>query len=106
MNISGITTLANSFQAAPPVLQLNGGGAAAAASSSASFGATMRNAIESLDQLQIGAEHAIARTVAGDAPDLHRTMAALQTAELSFQFALQVRNKMIDAYQEIMRMQV
>jgi flagellar hook-basal body complex protein FliE len=78
----------------------------AAAADGASFGATIRGAVESINQQQVGAEQEIARTVAGDSPDLHRTIAALQTADLSFQLGLQVRNKVIGAYEEIMRMQV
>ncbi len=39
-------------------------------------------------------------------PDLHKTIIALQTADLKFQLGLQVRNKLIGAYEEIMRMQV
>jgi flagellar hook-basal body complex protein FliE len=66
----------------------------------------VRNAVESLDKSQKASEQEIARAVAGESPDLHRTIIALQTADLGFQFALQVRNKVISAYEEIMRMQV
>jgi len=74
--------------------------------SSGSFGSVVRNAVESLDKSQKASEQEIARAVAGESPDLHRTIIALQTADLGFQFALQVRNKVISAYEEIMRMQV
>jgi flagellar hook-basal body complex protein FliE len=66
----------------------------------------IRGAIERLDGQQKGAETEIAKAVTGESPDLHRTIASLQTAELSFQYALQVRNKFIGAYEEIMRMQI
>lgn len=72
----------------------------------ASFGDAVRNAIESVDRGQRQAETEIARAVAGESPDLHRTVVALQTADLNFQLALQVRNKVVGAYEEIMRMQV
>jgi flagellar hook-basal body complex protein FliE len=77
-----------------------------ASGSSGSFGSVVRNAVESLDKSQKASEQEIARAVAGESPDLHRTIIALQTADLGFQFALQVRNKVISAYEEIMRMQV
>ena len=83
-----------------------GGAEGAAAPSDSSFGSVVRNAVESLDRSQKGAETEIARSVAGESPDLHRTIVALQSADLSFQLALQVRNKFIGAYDEIMRMQV
>ncbi|MBD0327376.1 MAG: flagellar hook-basal body complex protein FliE [Pyrinomonadaceae bacterium] len=71
-----------------------------------SFGSMVKGAVESLDGAQKTAEQEIARTVTGESPDLHKTIIALQTADLSFQFALQVRNKLVGAYEEIMRMQV
>lgn len=71
-----------------------------------SFGSVVREAVESLDRTQKGAEQEMARAVAGESPDLHQTIVALQSADLSFQFGLQVRNKLIGAYEEIMRMQV
>jgi flagellar hook-basal body complex protein FliE len=71
-----------------------------------SFGSVIRNAVERLEQGQRNSEQEMARAVAGEAPDLHRTVIALQTEELNLQLALQVRNKVIGAYEEIMRMQV
>ena len=79
---------------------------AAGTSSSTSFGSVVKDAVQSLDKSQKGAEQEMARAVTGESPDLHRTIIALQTADLSFQFALQVRNKVIGAYEEVMRMQV
>lgn len=78
----------------------------AGSSPDSGFGALVRGAIEQMEQGQRGAETEMARAVAGESPDLHRTVIALQTEELSFQLALQVRNKVIGAYEEIMRMQV
>jgi flagellar hook-basal body complex protein FliE len=79
---------------------------ASGTSSSTSFGSVVKDAVQSLDKSQKGAEQEMARAVTGESPDLHRTIIALQTADLGFQFALQVRNKVIGAYEEIMRMQV
>lgn len=104
MQINGITPLEQSVLSIGQDLDLRSG--SVAGSGSGSFGSTIQDLIESVDKQQTGAEFEIARTVAGDAPDLHRTIAALQAADLSFQFALQVRNKVIGAYEEIMRMQV
>jgi flagellar hook-basal body complex protein FliE len=42
----------------------------------------------------------------GESQDLHNTVIAMQKADLSFQMMMQVRNKIVQAYQEIMRMQV
>jgi|SRR6185295_10947106 len=70
------------------------------------FGSVVKNAVESLDKAQQSSAQEIAKAVTGESPDLHKTIIALQTADLGFQFALQVRNKVINAYEEIMRMQV
>ena len=42
----------------------------------------------------------------GESQDLHTTVIAMQKADLSFQMMMQVRNKIVQAYQEIMRMQM
>lgn len=70
------------------------------------FGSVIRDAVESIEQSQKGAEAEIAKAVSGESPDLHKTIIALQTADLKFQLGLQVRNKLIGAYDEIMRMPV
>lgn len=73
---------------------------------SSSFGDYVKTAVESLDRTQKHSEFEIGRAVNGETQDLHQTIAALQTADLSFQLALQVRNKFINAFEEVMRMQV
>jgi len=66
----------------------------------------VRNAVESLEDSQKVSEQEVAKAVSGETQDLHRTIIAMQTADLGFQFALQVRNKLVSAYEEIMRIQV
>lgn len=70
------------------------------------FGSLVREAVESIESTQKGAEQEISKAVTGESPDLHKTIIALQTADLKFQLGLQVRNKLINAYEEVMRMQV
>ncbi len=82
------------------------GGAGGSANADDVFGSIMKSAVESLEGNQKKADFEIARAVAGESPDLHNTVIALQSAELNFQLALQVRNKVVSAYEEIMRMQV
>lgn len=89
-----------------PQLSTEVGSAKATGGASGSFGSAVGDAINSLNQAQKSSEQEIARAVTGEQPDLHRTLIALQTADLSFQFSLAVRNKIIGAYEEIMRMQV
>jgi len=71
-----------------------------------SFGATIKNAISSVNELQVEADQLANRLAAGDAVEVHQAMIAMQKASTALQFTIQVRNKIIEAYQEIMRMQV
>jgi flagellar hook-basal body complex protein FliE len=84
----------------------SGASSVAGAGSSDSFGTVVKNAVDSIEKSQQSANQEIARAVTGESPDLHRTIIALQTADLSFQLGLQIRNKVVNAYEEIMRMQV
>ncbi|MEJ7617335.1 MAG: flagellar hook-basal body complex protein FliE [Pyrinomonadaceae bacterium] len=104
MNINGFGSLGSPAPLADTegaIAAGQGGGA-----SSASFGSTVLQAIKTLDKSQKTAEHEVVRAVTGQSTDLHQTIIALQSADLSFQLAMQVRNKVIGAYEEIMRMQV
>ncbi|NEX63024.1 flagellar hook-basal body complex protein FliE [Noviherbaspirillum sp. 17J57-3] len=53
-----------------------------------------------------GADHAVQMLATGEAPSLHDVMIRLEEARLSFQLLAQVRNRLLEAYQEVMRMQV
>lgn len=72
----------------------------------ASFGDMLKNAISTVNELQLQSDHEIQKLMTGETQDLHTTMIAVQKADLSFQMMMQVRNKIVQAYQEIMRMQV
>lgn len=91
-----ISSLDSSNGASNPKLENSGDG----------FGSIIKSAVDSLDGVQKSAEAEISRAVTGESTDLHRTIIELQSADLKFQFGLQVRNKLIGAYEEIMRMQV
>lgn len=71
-----------------------------------SFEEILRDSFNQLNQLQLGADKSIQDMVLGKTDDIHSVMIALQKAQVSLQFAVQVRNKLVEAYQEIMRMQV
>jgi flagellar hook-basal body complex protein FliE len=82
----------------------------AAASSSAGTGApgfadTLTRMVTSVEQSGGAANDAIGRMLDGSG-DVHEAMIALQHADLTLQMAVQVRNKLVGAYQEIMRMPV
>jgi flagellar hook-basal body complex protein FliE len=75
-------------------------------SEGASFGEILKDAISTTNQLQKQSDLEIRKLMAGESEDLHATLIAVQQADLSFQMMMQVRNKLVQAYQEITRMQV
>ena len=66
----------------------------------------MREVLESTNRLQEQADNEIQALAAGKNGDLHKTMIAMEEADVSFQLLMQIRNKIVAAYQEIMRMQI
>jgi flagellar hook-basal body complex protein FliE len=70
------------------------------------FGDLLKSAISTANELQKQSDVEIQKLMAGETQDLHTTLIAVQKADLSFQMMMQVRNKIVQAYQEIMRMQV
>lgn len=74
--------------------------------SGTSFGEVLKDAISTVNELQKNSNQEIQKLMTGESQDLHSTVIAMQKADLSFQMMMQVRNKIMQAYQEIMRMQV
>lgn len=70
------------------------------------FGAVLRNAIDEIHQLQQNADRAIENVQLESTQSVHEAMIALEKASISFKAMMQVRNRILEAYQEVMRMQV
>jgi len=71
------------------------------------FAQVLKNSIEQVNQTQQQADGMAANFAAGDGnANLHEVMIALQKANVSFQEMVQVRNKLVTAYQDVMNMQV
>jgi flagellar hook-basal body complex protein FliE len=71
-----------------------------------SFGALLEETINKANEVQLQADRAIKELAAGKNKNIHETMLMIEKADASFKLMMQVRNKVIDAYREIMRMQV
>jgi len=71
-----------------------------------SFGKVLKSKIEEINKLQLDADNAIAKVELSDSGSIHEAMIALEKADISFKTMLQVRNKILEAYQEVMRIQV
>ena len=79
--------------------------APSASGSTGGFAQALGNAIQKVDDIQMDAD-AQAEKVALGGGNLHEMSLALEKADVSMRLAMKVRNKLIDAYQEIMRMNV
>lgn len=62
--------------------------------------------VDKVNQSQQQADTAVQKMVTGEAKGLHEVMIAVEKSSISFQFLTQVRNKALEAYQEVMRMPV
>lgn len=87
--------------AAPPLIETrpepkSGGG----------FADLVKEGFEKLDHLQNEADDQVRKLISGEPVELHRVVLAGEEAGLAFELLTSVRNKLVDAYQEVMRMQV
>lgn len=71
-----------------------------------SFGNILARSLKDVNQLKLEADEAVENLAAGKQKDIHATMIALEKADVAFQLLMQVRNKIIAAYETVMRMQV
>lgn len=70
------------------------------------FSKVLENAISNVNENEINAENAVNNFVSGKETSLHNTLIALEKADVSFKLMMQVRNKLMEAYSEIMRTSV
>ena len=70
------------------------------------FSELLADSIAEVNQLQQDADKAIQRLATGKSKNIHETMLAVEKAEIAFKTMNQIRMKVIDAYKEVMRMQV
>lgn len=73
---------------------------------SISFSDMLKNNIEKVNQLQLESQNLNNQLVTGNIDNVHQVVIASQKAELALQFTIQIRNKILDAYNEIMRMSI
>ncbi|WP_409305419.1 flagellar hook-basal body complex protein FliE [Peribacillus sp. SCS-155] len=71
-----------------------------------SFASVLKQSIEKVNEAQVNSDSFTGRLARGENVDLHQVMIASQKASVTMQTALEVRNKVVEAYQEMMRMSV
>lgn len=71
-----------------------------------SFKETFKNALAKTNELQLNADNAMEDFVTGESENLHELMIGVEEAKIALQFTVEVRNRIMEAYQELMRMQI
>lgn len=97
--VSGVSGISNQ-------ITVNGDINAGAKSSGASFGEYLKSALDSLNEGQLEADGETTKLITGQPVDIHQVLISAQEAKIQMELAVEVRNKLVDSYQEIMRMQV
>ena len=72
--------------------------------SDSGFGNVLKDMVKDVNELQGKAIDSVDALTRGEVQDLHQVMIQMSKAEIGFKFMMEVRNKLVEAYQEIMRM--
>lgn len=102
MNIQSLSTTA----IAPSVVSTLGQLDSPSRASSPNFGGLFMDEVERTNGKLLGADRAVQEVALGSNRSLHSVMIELEEARLGFQLLLQVRNRVLEAYQEVMRTQL
>ena len=100
MSIQGIGGSTTGFE------QLGAGLSGQKAGDSGSFGKIFQELVNEAKQTSAQSEQLVEQLARGEPTDIHSVMIAMSEADLSFRMLVEVRNRLIDAYQEIQRMPV
>ncbi|HEY1462228.1 MAG TPA: flagellar hook-basal body complex protein FliE [Terriglobales bacterium] len=76
-----------------------------AESSQGGFGATLKNAMNEVDQASANSQSQVSDLLQGNRQDVQNVMIAVEKADVAFQMMMQVRNKIVNAYEEVSKMQ-
>lgn len=90
----------------PPIASRSPITPASSPSQGQDFQTYLRDAFNEVNNLHEQEEHAIEQFIGEGKGDLQEVMVTMEKADITFEFMMQIRNKAIEAYQEIMRMQV
>jgi flagellar hook-basal body complex protein FliE len=82
------------------------GAAGSSAAQPASFSTVLANAVNDVNSTMQAAETAKSQVLSGETNNVHQSMIAVQESNVAFSLMVEVRNKLVDSYQELMRMQV
>ena len=99
MNNLAISTIPNSYVPTTPALDTGGDAGAT------NFGDVLKNAVQSVNQTNDNVASQVGNLLQGGNADINAVMIAVEKADVAFQLMMQVRNKIVSAYQDIEKMQ-
>lgn len=94
------------IQAVEGMASALGNGATLGVKGGADFSQWLATQVEQVNQQLITADTQVRQLAVGEATNLHQVMLTVEQAKLQFELLLQVRNKVLEAYQDVMRMQI
>ena len=94
------------IEAIQPLASSLPGAGTSATAAAPGFGQWFASEVQALNQQMVQAEGGVQQLAAGTAGNVHDVMIQLEQARLAFQVAIQVRSRVLEAYQDVMRMQV
>lgn len=75
------------------------------AENGSTFTSTLSDAIDRVEEAHTDAQQQVSELLKGDRQDIHNVMIAVEKADVAFQLMMQVRNKIVNAYEEISKLQ-
>ena len=97
--------ISNPVNMVPAGLELKGAGGEKGTPEQ-SFGQFLQDAVKEVNSLQQQSQETKTQLLTGNVEDLHQVLIAGEKANVALQLTVQIRNKIVEAYQDIMRMQV
>ena len=71
-----------------------------------SFDETLKGFLKDVNEMQNKADESIQKMAAGEITDVHQVMTSVEEAGVAFNMMMEIRNRVMDAYQEVMRMRL
>jgi flagellar hook-basal body complex protein FliE len=71
-----------------------------------SFTETLQGFLKDVNSMQVKADESIEKMAAGEITDVHQVMSTVEEANVAFNMMMEIRNKVMDAYQEVMRIRL
>ena len=85
----------------PPLQPLNGG-----PQGTGSFGALVTQGLQQVNEQLLQTQGDLQALAVGDVQNLHQVMVRMEESRIAFQLMMQVRNRLLEAYQDVMKMQI